>query len=155
LEGGYERSGILRWLATTPQGRRVGPWLARASYGLLARVLDAAWHDPELPDAATVAGYERPLGVRNWERAFWELTFAPKGGGLLDALPQLKVPVLYVTGDDDRIVPADGTKEAAKLTPGSTLVVVAECGHLPHEEKPQEFLAAIEAFLAQIDGARP
>jgi pimeloyl-ACP methyl ester carboxylesterase len=31
--------------------------------------------------------------------------------------------------------------------PNAALVVVKYCGHLPNEEKPQEFLAAIATFL--------
>jgi pimeloyl-ACP methyl ester carboxylesterase len=38
-------------------------------------------------------------------------------------------------------------RAAAKETPHGTVVVVPECGHIPHREKPAEFLQALMGFL--------
>jgi pimeloyl-ACP methyl ester carboxylesterase len=45
-------------------------------------------------------------------------------------LPQLKMPVLIVWGDADRILPLDQGETMHKLVPQSELVVVPGCGHL-------------------------
>jgi pimeloyl-ACP methyl ester carboxylesterase len=42
------------------------------------------------------------------------------------------------------------TQDSVRLAgeiPNAQLVVIENCGHLPNEEKPQEFLSAIAAFL--------
>lgn len=61
--------------------------------------------------------------------------------------------VLIVTGDSDRIVPSWNAERLARAIPGSTLEVFKQCGHLPHEEKVEEFIAAVEKFLHRIVGA--
>ena len=35
-----------------------------------------------------------------------------------------------------------------KPEPGAQVVLVPDCGHLPHVEQPQAFVAALEGFLA-------
>jgi len=55
----------------------------------------------------------------------------------------LGVPVLLVTGDDDRVVPTADTRALAALIDGSELVVLDAVGHIPHEEDPEGTLAAV------------
>lgn len=73
-------------------------------------------------------------------------------------------PTLLVVGADDHVVPlgqyADPSEvtrlgdflklstRAAQDIPTTSRVVVPECGHIPHLEKPEEFLAALLPFLA-------
>jgi len=45
-------------------------------------------------------------------------------------LPQLKMPVLIVWGDADRIIPLDQGQTMHRLVPQSVLVVIPGCGHL-------------------------
>jgi pimeloyl-ACP methyl ester carboxylesterase len=47
-----------------------------------------------------------------------------------DMLPQLKMPVLIVWGDVDRILPLEQGEMMHKLVPQSELVVIPGCGHL-------------------------
>ena len=62
-------------------------------------------------------------------------------------LGAINVPTLVVWGGDDELVPlADGRDYAAKI-PDAKLVIVQNCGHAPSLEKPDEFVAAVEAFL--------
>lgn len=35
----------------------------------------------------------------------------------------------------------------SQAIPGSRLEVIKNCGHLPHEEKPHEFLTIVDNFL--------
>lgn len=55
--------------------------------------------------------------------------------------------VLVVTGDKDRLVPVWNSKRISEAIPGSSFEVVKECGHIPHEEKPDEFLTIVARFL--------
>ena len=63
------------------------------------------------------------------------------------------MPTLFVTGDDDRIVPPEDTLQAAILVDDAEVVTIERSGHIPHEERPEEFVGAVEEFLAPADGA--
>ena len=68
---------------------------------------------------------------------------------LLDQLPQLQVPTLIIWGSSDRIFPKSQAKEAVSRLERGTLEVVPECGHLPHVERPDDFLVALDPFLRE------
>ncbi|MGC8936665.1 MAG: alpha/beta fold hydrolase [Candidatus Methanomethylicaceae archaeon] len=57
------------------------------------------------------------------------------------------LPVLVITGTEDKIVPPSDAERLAKEIPNAVLVRIEECGHIPHEEKPEEFLSAVLEFL--------
>jgi len=88
-----------------------------------------------------------PFRSENWDKALWLLTVADRPRDVPDILSAVEAPVLFITGDDDRIVPPEDTERAAGLLEEAEFVVIEECGHIPHEEKPMEFLSAILAFL--------
>jgi pimeloyl-ACP methyl ester carboxylesterase len=62
-------------------------------------------------------------------------------------LGQIKPPVLVVTGDDDRIVPTANSLRLATEIPGAKLAIIPNCGHVPQEEYPQQFLKAVTDFI--------
>lgn len=62
------------------------------------------------------------------------------------------IAVLVVTGDTDRIVPAWNAERLAQAIPGARFEVVKRCGHLPQEERPEEFLSIVERFLWTVFG---
>jgi pimeloyl-ACP methyl ester carboxylesterase len=65
---------------------------------------------------------------------------------LLGLLGAVKVPVLVVWGEADRIYPMAHGEAFAKAIPGAQLVTIREAGHLPQLEAPEALLAAIQAF---------
>jgi pimeloyl-ACP methyl ester carboxylesterase len=152
----YAGGGAPSWvqpLLMLPQVRRIGPLFVRniRSWGL--DLLTTAWHDPSRVTPEIIEGYTRPLHVENWDRALWELTLAGQETGLVERLGEVKMPVLVITGDDDRIVPtADSIRLAGEID-GAELAVIAACGHVPHEESPEAFLDAVEGFLSGLTAA--
>jgi len=68
---------------------------------------------------------------------------------LVDQLPLLKIPTLVVWGVCDRVFPQSQAKEAVAQLPEGSLSLVPECGHMPHVEYPDSFLAALEDFLGE------
>jgi pimeloyl-ACP methyl ester carboxylesterase len=57
------------------------------------------------------------------------------------------VPVLIVAGDDDRVVGTETLRELGRALPDATYVEIDECGHIPQEECPDEFTAAVQSFV--------
>ena len=72
---------------------------------------------------------------------------------LLDRLPQIDVPTLVLWGALDKVVPLSHGEAAARLLPNARLEVLAACGHIPHVECPQGFLAPVVDFLDQTRSA--
>jgi pimeloyl-ACP methyl ester carboxylesterase len=66
---------------------------------------------------------------------------------LLNIFGCLTAAVLVVTGDTDRLVPASNAERLARAIPGATFEVIKNCGHLPQEERAEEFLSVVERFL--------
>ncbi|MCX7855395.1 MAG: alpha/beta hydrolase [Anaerolineae bacterium] len=142
--------GWVRPLLNTPQMRHLGPLLARSIRNWGMDFGRSAWHDPTKLTPEIWEGYTRPLRAENWDRALWEVTRASHPLRLEKRLGEIQVPVLVVTGDDDRIVPTEQSIRLAGEIPGAQLAVIPECGHVPQEECPGPFLEAVEAFLRGI-----
>jgi pimeloyl-ACP methyl ester carboxylesterase len=139
--------GWLNWVFSIPQIDHLGPLAVAsiASSGL--DLLVESYTDPSMITAEVQASYTAPLKIDGWERAFWEFNKAPRSLNLVERLDDLRAPALIITGDDDRVV---ATADSIKLNgdlPGSELVIIEGAGHLPNEEKPQEFVDAVLRFL--------
>jgi pimeloyl-ACP methyl ester carboxylesterase len=77
----------------------------------------------------------------------WELDMAT----LEAALPSVrKVPALLLWGDRDRAVSLRSGERLAEYFDRAALVVIPGAGHLPHEEVPVAFAAAINSFLGGL-----
>jgi proline iminopeptidase len=63
-------------------------------------------------------------------------------------LPSIEAPTLVITGDYDFICGPACAEDIAGGIGGAQKVVVEDCGHFTFVEKPDEFCAAIEEFLA-------
>ncbi len=141
----------LRPLLETPQARRIGPLLVRSIQETGMQILIKAWNDPSKITDDIRANYRKPLQLANWDRALYELTIASSPTHIVERLQELRLPVLVVTGDNDRIVPTEQSLRLAKKIPGAKLAVIPSCGHVPQEECPQAFMKAVGVFMAGLD----
>lgn len=87
------------------------------------------------------------LDCPNWSKAL--ISFTRSGGyrSCRDRLSQVQCPTLILWGASDKIL---GTKDAVRFQvgiPGSRLLWVADCGHVPHLEKPDFTADAIVDFV--------
>jgi len=142
--------GSPAWLnpiMSLPSINRIGPLIVRAIANRSLSLLDRAYHDTSLISEETIEGYTQPFRVRHWDVAFWEFLKATEDLDLTERLDDLGVPVLVITGDDDRIVPTADSIQVASLIPGAELIVIPACGHVPQEECPEEFMRAAAEFL--------
>jgi pimeloyl-ACP methyl ester carboxylesterase len=146
----YAGGGAPDWilpLLRTPQARRLGPLFVRSIRRWGQDFGRSAWHDPSRLTPQIWEGYGRALQAENWDRALWELTISGPSPDLADRLDQVTLPVLVITGDDDRIVPTEQSIRLAAELPDATLVVIPNCGHVPQEECSAAFLEAVTAFV--------
>lgn len=67
-----------------------------------------------------------------------------------EVLSRFGGPALVVVGEQDTITPPSKAEELAALIRSSTLVRIPEAGHLPNQERPALFNAALDRFLAAL-----
>ena len=134
-----------------PQIRRLGPLFIRKYFvSSSEKARKIAWHDPSKQTPEVLMGYKKPLRARNWDRGLWECALAYKSSDLGERLGDIKIPVLVITGDDDRIIPQEGNERISRKIPYAELVVIPNAGHLPHEETPGEFVEVVNTFLEKV-----
>ena len=138
-------------LLAAPQMRHVGPLLVRNIAQTGNDTILQAWHDPSRVTDEIIEGYRKPLKANNWDRALYEFTIASRPLGLNERFTELKMPVIVITGDDDRIIPTKYSVQASKDIPGAQLAVLPGCGHVPHEECPAAFMEAVFKFLENVN----
>lgn len=137
----------LNWVYDIPQLNHVGPALVSSIATSGLDLLERSYDDKGLVTDELKAKYTAPLQIIGWEKAFWNFNKAPRRTGIDQNLAGLTMPTLVITGDNDEVVATADSVRAAGEIPGAQLVVIENCGHLPNEEKPQEFLTAVAAFL--------
>jgi len=102
-----------------------------------------------------------PLYFARWEERYRPLVeverLSPEplrqfNGSGLDLRPQLgriAAETLVLTGREDFVCGPAAAQVLADGIAGAELVVVEDAGHMLHLERPAEFSAAVEAFLAR------
>ena len=68
---------------------------------------------------------------------------------LTDQLPRLQMPVLVLWGTRDRVFPYSQGQEALTRLQRGSLELIPDCGHLPHVERPENFLNSLKPFLRE------
>lgn len=138
------------WIFDIPQINHLGPLLVStiATSGL--DLLYESYVDDSQITEATLAGYTAPLKVNGWEKAFWLFNKAPRSNNVGERISNLTMPTLVITGDQDTVVATDASIELSKKIPGATLVVIPQTGHLPNEEKPEEFANSVIEFIQGV-----
>lgn len=131
----------------TPQMRHLGPLMMRDYQESLPRTLERGWFDQTKLTNEIRERHLQILKIKNWDKAFYELTFAPAYPELRPLLPNLTVPVLIVAGQEDRLIRSWYFEAVATEIPEATLNLIPQCGHMPQEECPTEFMEVVLKYL--------
>lgn len=148
----YSSGGAPKWikpLLSTPQLDRLGPVFVRSIRDRGMDLLKMAWHDETKLTEQDIENYQKPLQVENWDIGLWEFTKSNGEANISSKLNQLDLPILVITGDDDRIVPTADSIRLADELPNAQLIVIENCGHVSQEECPVQFLKAVDAFIEE------
>jgi pimeloyl-ACP methyl ester carboxylesterase len=63
----------------------------------------------------------------------------------------LKMPVLLLWGEQDKVIPLSHARAFAAAIPGSKLITYADAGHLPMEETPEQVARDIDVWIQSLD----
>lgn len=115
-----------------------------------AAVETLLYHDParHRPDLAKLTDEQLAIMLRNRETTAlltWEpFMHNPK---LRHRLHRARCATLFVRGESDGLVSASYLDGYAALLPDARTVTIASAGHLPQQEQPAAFVAAVMSFL--------
>ncbi len=119
-----------------------------------AQVIDLLFHDPAQtpeydqvfgqapsPEMLAILERNREMAARLcWKPYMHDPSLAPR-------LARVNIPTRIIWGREDRLAPLECGQLFQQAIPGSDLVALDNCGHLPQMEKTDEFLRAALSFL--------
>lgn len=113
----------------------------------------ALYHDQGFAERALAAPVSPELAdiqIKN-RYAFARLAWQPRlyNPDLERWLHRIKVPVQIVWGNDDKLIPVAYAQAWLKQLPKARLLPIANCGHLPHVERPDEVANAVKSFARE------
>jgi pimeloyl-ACP methyl ester carboxylesterase len=105
------------------------------------------WREAELP-----AYLERISAMRfsaEWLKPWQKGTLpSARPPNAAARLAELGVPILLLHGAQDMTFPVDLARRAAGEIPAASAVVLEEAGHMTHVDQPDQWLLAVDRFLA-------
>ena len=70
-------------------------------------------------------------------------------------LPRIRVPVLVIQGEKDRFGTVRQVEAIQKNFAGPVeTLLIPECGHSPHREKPEQVMTAMVSFIERVNSTR-
>lgn len=143
---------LVRSLFRTRLGKAMVIQLVRSDMGEVA--IRRAWHHPAQIPGAVMADHKAIMRVRDWNGAMAEMAGMIDNNKLSKSLQNHRLPTLLFHGAQDKLVPFHDSLKLASVLEANltkvTLIKIDECGHVPHEEMPAEFVAQIQTFLRDI-----
>jgi pimeloyl-ACP methyl ester carboxylesterase len=118
----------------------------------IRRALLRSYYDDSLVTAELVQAYLDRLRIEGVAEAYYGLTAPSRTPSERVELEKIAVPALVVWGRQDEVISLAAGRRAAARLPRSEFVAIEKCGHLPMEERPEEFLRAVLPFLERQRG---
>ncbi|MEM2333991.1 MAG: alpha/beta hydrolase, partial [Candidatus Caldarchaeum sp.] len=140
-----EGSGKRPFFVELARNKFVGKVLARVMLNryFVRRALKNAYSNPGLVDEEMVEGYFQSV-VRSGPVLLDAFNIMREFN--LSVMEKIECDVLFVLGEKDSWVPADGNRAIAERI-GAKHVVIPDAGHSPHEEKHEQVNNIIITFL--------
>ena len=79
----------------------------------------------------------------------WFKNYPASLASLSPRLSQIAVPVVVFWGDSDMLLMVENARRLSDAVPGSRLRVLTDCGHMPHQDKPDEFVELVQQWVAE------
>ena len=136
----------------------LGELMNRPGPTAVAQQIKAIVHRPETITPQVRTAIERNVGRPGGSRHFLALLRGltslrgqhtrvwQRSHDILRQLPGL--PVLFVHGEHDVVLPVDHSRRAHAVARGSELVVLDDCGHTPQLEKPELFNGLLQGLVS-------
>lgn len=149
IYSGYATSEVPAFMK--PVMKSMTPLFSRLMKFLITRLYDrnirGFWYKQERLDDDVLTAFRKDLMTGDWSRAFWELFLETHHLHLERQMKTMSLPSLVITGKHDLTVKTEESIRLAHELPCAELVIIPDCGHLPHEEQPELFIDAVRGFI--------
>ncbi|KAJ8901205.1 hypothetical protein NDN08_007054 [Rhodosorus marinus] len=98
-------------------------------------------------------GYTRPMRHSGWVRGAVEIVRAMRDYDSSDDARRLDIPVLILSASHDRVIQRPEVEHLQKCIPHAELRTISDCGHNPHEEKPDVLVGIVDDWLKRNEAA--
>ena len=99
------------------------------------------WIDFRASNPIDPVGYQAQMGIG--------LSLMAEEAAFEKRLPALKMPVLLMTGDQDKVVPPGNAGLLKEMMPQAEIVILENAGHFFPFEVPETAVSAITSFLKE------
>ena len=143
-------------LLRLPMIGSVAAKLTPASFGTRLILKRAYYDDEKVTDSLVelYAKYQRIPGTEHALITTARRMIPANSSGLREALKKLEIPILNIIGKHDQIISRESSEGVCQILRRCKDVTIDEAGHVPHEEKPEEVIALLKDFLAEVFGLR-
>jgi len=135
-------------LAQSSIGQMLLPEITPRS--LVKSSLEENFAQPERLTEELVDRYWELLRYPGNRKAAVERAKTPREPEKWAEVKTLKMPVLLLWGEQDKVIPLSHARAFAAAIPGSQLITYADAGHLPMEETPEQVARDIDAWIENI-----
>lgn len=136
------------WIMNLPQADHLGPVIAKMM-STSDSFYSMIYYNQETLDETRLALNKQMTQINNYNLAYWEYLKAwmISPSDVQDELDQISVDVLVISGEFDNIVRVEDSELIAGMISNATFVMIEDCGHMPHEERPDEFMNVVSSWL--------
>lgn len=108
-------------------------------------------------DEKRMTSHHRPLLASNTQRAALATLRRWRAGRIERDAHLIEHPTLLIWGEDDPEIPLSHGRRLLEEIPTSRLIIFRDCGHMPMEEYPPEFIQVLAGFCGdsgKVAGAK-
>jgi pimeloyl-ACP methyl ester carboxylesterase len=138
-------------LLESPVVSQVGVRMAPADFQI-RMALRIAYYDNDKIGADEIEAYSEPMKTAAGKHAIIQSArqiVPPDLDEIAARYSTITLPTLILWCDHDRIVPLDVGLKLRRELKDARLRIISQCGHMPHEEQPEETMAEIRMFLGR------
>lgn len=143
---GVMGEGFVKFLKT-PIGKFLWTPLVKIFIKQIEKLKDIAYYDKSVITEEVYKNYKKVLNVKNWDTGLYELFISQEKLNLEEKLKEISTPTLIIWGEYDRVIPTDIGYKLNNLIKTSELKIMKNTGHVPHEEKPKDFIKILYEFI--------
>jgi pimeloyl-ACP methyl ester carboxylesterase len=151
VEGKREGSPLAFKLLANPVGRAVLKSVDLS--GIAERGLKSAYADETLVTDALVSRYVDLAMAPGRRELILNGQSQPRQPVTKATFARITTPTLVITGEADKVIPAEASRGLASAIPGAQLITYPGVGHVPMEQIPERSAQDLKAFLAGLPPA--
>lgn len=143
---------VPEWLVGLPQVEHIGPlFAAMLSEG--DSFYESTFYNQELMTEERLRYSKRETEINNWNLAMWEYlqAWSTQPSDVSKRLDEIEQPTLVISGEHDKIVPLEDSMIISERISNSKFVMISDCGHMPHEEQPENFILIVDEWLKNME----